>query len=139
MADGKLIHHFPGGSFEDKVAKELGSIHNMSRLFLAQLSAHPLSLGSTFAPFDLEHWTKNRSDRALSLGHDRQFATMNWHGACSRKPRLRLQTLTPLATALKIKPEDLVSDYVATRQRIDVTMQRPSPDDGLRVPGGNVC
>ena len=122
MADGKLIHHFPGGSFEDKVAKELGSIHNMSRLFLAQLSAHQLSLGSTFAPFDLEHWTKNRSDRALSLGHDRQFATMN-----------------ALATALKIKPEDLVSDYVATRQRIDVTMQRPSPDDGLRVPGGNVC
>ena len=55
-------------SWESMISKELGSIHNLTEVFMESLSVwHEVGLGSAFGPFDLQHWLQERRDSALPL------------------------------------------------------------------------
>ncbi|CAE7032353.1 unnamed protein product [Symbiodinium natans] len=93
--DGRLLFHYEGVPDEEYaalLAPELGSIKNVSDLFLESVETwHQAGVGSALSPFDVVWWTANRSDSTLP------------------------EVLDPLAKLLQLDTHVLREEYLVAR------------------------
>ncbi|CAE7192465.1 unnamed protein product, partial [Symbiodinium natans] len=93
--DGRLLFHSEGVPDEEYaalLAPELGSIKNVSDLFLESVETwHQAGVGSALSPFDVVWWTANRSDSTLP------------------------EVLDPLAKLLQLDTHVLREEYLVAR------------------------
>ena len=55
-------------NFKEALCKELGSIHNISKIFVESIAVwHTTGLAGSLCPFDVVEWCKKRKDDCLLL------------------------------------------------------------------------